>query len=180
MAFDGSIKDDATALVGCRVSDGHLFVVDLWEKPEGARGWTVDRGNVDAAVADVMARYRVVRFYADPAWWQDTLDRWSAEWPKVVIGWATNRDRAMAFALERFHTAVMTGECSHDGDPRLSRHILNARRRTVRSGDLIVKDGTHSPRKIDAAIAATLAYEARADAIAAGEGKPKASGYAFL
>lgn len=180
LGFDGSIKDDATALVGCRVSDGHLFVVDVWEKPEGARGWTVDRGNVDAAVADVMGRYRVVRFYADPAWWQDTLDRWSAEWPKVVIGWATNRERAMAFALERFHTAVTTGECSHDGDPRLSRHVLNARRRTVRSGDLIVKDGTHSPRKIDAAIAATLAYEARADAIAAGEGKPKASGFAFL
>jgi phage terminase large subunit-like protein len=135
---------------------------------------------VDATFADAMNTYRVVRAYCDPAWWQDTLDRWSAEWPKVVIGWPTNRERAMAFALERLHTGVMTGECSHDGDARLTRHVLNARVRRIRAGDVIVKDGTHSPRKIDAAIAATLAYEARADAIAAGELRPKSSGYAFL
>jgi phage terminase large subunit-like protein len=180
LGFDGSIRDDATALIGCRVSDGHLFVIDMWEKPDGDRSWVVDRRAVDAAMADAFARWHVVRFYADPALWQDTLDRWAAEWPKTVVAWPTNRDRAMVFALERLHTAVATGECSHDGDPRLTRHVLNARRRRVRSGDLITKDGTHSPRKIDAAIAATLAYEARADAIAAGELKPKASGYAFL
>lgn len=180
LGFDGSIRDDATALVGCRLSDGHLWIVGLWEKPEGDRAWQVDRRAVDAAMFEAMARYRVVRAYCDPALWQDTLDRWSTEWPKIVVGWPTNRDRAMTFALERMHTAVMTGELSHDGDARLTRHILNARIRRVRSGALIVKDGMHSPRKIDVAIAACLAYEARADAIAAGELKPKASGFAFL
>lgn len=180
LGFDGSITDDATALVGCRLADGHVFVVDIWEKPTGDRHWLVDRRAVDAAMADAMARWRVVRVYADPALWQDTLDRWSAEWPKIVVGWPTNRDRAMAFALERFHTGVMTGELSHADDARLTRHVLNARRRRVRSGYLIVKDGTHSPRKIDAAIAATLAYEARADAIAAGQLRRKPAGVAFL
>jgi len=62
----------------------------------------------------------------------------------------------------------------------LTRHVLNARKRAVRSGDVITKDRHNSPRKIDAAVAATLAYEARADAIAAGELVPKRSGYAFL
>jgi hypothetical protein len=32
MFFDGSKSDDATGLVGCRVDDGHLFVIDCWEK----------------------------------------------------------------------------------------------------------------------------------------------------
>jgi hypothetical protein len=36
----------------------------------------------------------------------------------------------------------------------------------------------HSPRKIDAAMAAVLAYEARGDVVAAGEDKPKQSAYA--
>jgi phage terminase large subunit-like protein len=180
LGFDGSITDDATALIGCRLADGHLFVIDIWEKPEGDRTWEVDRRAVDAAMADAMNTYRVVRVYADPALWQDTLDRWASEWPKIVVGWPTNRDRAMAFALERFHTGAATGELSHADDARLTRHVLNARVRRVRSGDLIVKDGAHSPRKIDAAIAATLAYEARADAIKAGALKRRSAGVAFL
>ena len=180
LGFDGSISDDATALIGCRVEDGHLFVVKIWEKPAGARDWQIDRRAVDAAMAGAMARYRVLRAYCDPHLWQDTLDRWATEWPKVVIGWATNRDRAMAFALERMHTAVLTGECTHADDPALTRHVLNARKREVRSGVLISKDGMHSPRKIDAAVAAALAYEARGDAIEAGENRVKSTGYAFL
>lgn len=37
------------------------------------------------------------------------------------------------------------------------------------------KDGRHSPRKIDAAMAAVLSWEARADAVAAGALKPAPS-----
>jgi phage terminase large subunit-like protein len=180
LGFDGSIRDDATALVACRARDGYLFVIDVWEKPEGSREWQVDRGEVDAAMADAMQRYHVVRAYCDPWQWHDTLDRWSVEWPKVVISWPTNRDRAMAFALERLRIAVITGDMLHAEDARLTRHVLNARRKPVRAGDLIFKDTQHSPRKIDAAIAAVLAYEARADALAAGELTPKRSGFAFL
>lgn len=190
LGFDGSIRDDATALIGCRLSDGHLFKVAVWERKDtrdlrtiagyDAPMWEVDRRAVDAAVHDAMTRYRVVRMYADDWQWQDALDRWGTEWPKVVVAWPTNRERAMVHALERLHTAVVTRECSHDGDATLTRHVLNARKRAVRSGDVIQKDRPRSSRKIDAAVAATLAYEARADAIAAGELNVKATGYAFL
>jgi len=187
LGFDGSIRDDATALIGCTAS-GHLFVIDVWEKPYGSRtrdvpaerAWSVDRLAVDAAMRDAMERYHVARAYCDPYYWQDTVDRWAVEWPEVVRGWPTNRDRAMVFALERIHTAATTGELTHDGDARLTEHVLNARKRPVRAGDLIVKDRPNSGRKIDAAIAATLAWEARADALAAGELHPKAKGYAFF
>jgi phage terminase large subunit-like protein len=185
LGFDGSIRDDATALIGCRISDGHLFVIDVWERKDtrdlrtvakyDAPMWEVDRRAVDAAVAHTMRHYRVVRLYADNWQWQDALDRWAAEWPGVVVSWPTNRERAMVHALERLHTAVNTGECTHAGDPVLTRHVLNARRRPVRAGDVIAKERDGSPKKIDAAVAATLAYEARADAVAAGATRPKRS-----
>jgi len=41
--FDGSKSDDSTALVGCRLSDGHVVTLGIWAKPQGARGvgWIV-------------------------------------------------------------------------------------------------------------------------------------------
>jgi phage terminase large subunit-like protein len=190
LGFDGSIRDDATALIGCRLRDGYLFPVAIWERKDtrdlrtleahGAPMWEVDRRAVDAAVHDAFTRWRVVRMYADNWQWQDALDRWGAEWPKAVVSWPTNRERAMVHALERLHTAVATSECSHAGDAQLTRHVLNARKRAVRSGFVITKERDGSPRKIDAAVAATLAYEARADAIAAGELNTRQTGYAFL
>ncbi|GHP18867.1 hypothetical protein RN2511_036030 [Rhodococcus sp. NKCM2511] len=43
LGFDGSRgrvrgKADATALIGCRVEDGHLFEIKVWEQPSGPLG----------------------------------------------------------------------------------------------------------------------------------------------
>jgi hypothetical protein len=43
LGFDGSRSrahgvTDATALIGCRVSDGHVFQVGVWEQPTGPAG----------------------------------------------------------------------------------------------------------------------------------------------
>lgn len=179
LGFDGSVRDDSTALVACRVDDGHLELLGCWEKPDGPAGdgWQVDRAAVDAAVASAMARFRVVGFYADPAYWNDTLDRWAAEFgPRMLVRasqqkpleWWTNRPKAMVDALERFHEAVMTGGLSHDGGTVLTRHVAQARRRIGRTGVTISKEWPGSPRKIDAAMAAVLAYECRGDAVAMG------------
>lgn len=183
LGFDGSVRNDATALVGCRVSDGHLWLIGCWEKPDEDgndldREWQVPIPEVDAAVAGAMERYRVVGFYADPAHWQDTIDRWSAEFAARMrvratvarpLEWWTNRPTYMVNALQRLHEAVLVGEqMTHDGGSVLTRHILNARRRVGRTGITISKEHPHSTRKIDAAMAATLAYEARSDAVAAG------------
>jgi hypothetical protein len=50
---------------------------------------------------------------------------------------------------------------------------LNARRRTGRSGTTIAKEHPDSARKIDAAVAAVLAWQARLDAVAAGADQPE-------
>jgi hypothetical protein len=178
LGFDGSVRDDASALVACRVSDGHLMLLECWEKPDfSEKDWQIDRTAVDIAVAAAFERYTVLGFYCDPALWQDYVDRWTHRFGERLkvrasqqrpLEWWTNRPVAMVAALERFHTAVTSGALSHEGDSLLTEHVLNARTRISRAGTTIGKDSPKSPRKIDAAMAATLAYECRSDAVAAG------------
>ncbi|SDH19574.1 Phage terminase-like protein, large subunit, contains N-terminal HTH domain [Sinosporangium album] len=169
IGFDGSIRNDSTALIGCRLRDGKLFVLGVWEKPDTDDDWEVDFLAVDAAMAAAEKTYRVEWAYCDPAYWQDIVGRWSIEFgTKKIFEFWTNKDGRMVQALERFHTAVITGQLAHDGDATLTRHILNARKRNIRAGTLIRKETPRSKKKIDAAVAAVLAYEARGDAIADG------------
>lgn len=65
-------------------------------------------------------------------------------------------------------------EVSHDGDARLARHVANARRRERGGGVTIQKETPDSPRRIDAALAAVLAFEAAADA-----GGPSRGGHGY-
>lgn len=181
LGFDGSrsrVKGmaDATALIGCRVEDGHLFEIGVWEQPAGVSGagWEVPVLEVEAAVATAFDRYEVVGFFADPARWESYVAGWEARWGRRLrikasrehpIEWWT-RPTTMVRALEQFHTAVLAGDMTHDGSFMLTRHVLNARRRSSRSGVQIAKEHPDSTRKIDAAVAAVLAWQARLDAVA--------------
>jgi len=173
LGFDGSLTDDATALVGCRVSDGLLFPIRIEEVPDGpeAVDWSVDQDAFDAAVAGAFERFHVVAFFADPPYWQDHLDSWEKEFgdelrvkagAKSAIRFWTKNDTPMATALERFHTAIASETVSIWRDPQLIRHLMNARVWKRRGGSVIGKETKNSPKKIDAAMAATLAFEARA------------------
>jgi len=178
LGFDGSLSDDATALIGCRVRDRYLFPIHIQEKPDGpeAKDWEVDQDAVDAAVARAFGKYKVVGFYADPPYWQDWVRKWAKDYgeqlkvkagPKNEIAWYTKRDVQMADALELLRTAIASGTMSHDDDTRLgrvmTRHFLNARKWSRRGGTVIGKEKKNSPKKIDAAVAAALAFQACAD-----------------
>jgi phage terminase large subunit-like protein len=167
LGFDGSRSHDATALVACRASDALLVPLAIFEAPAGAPDWEVPASAVDAAVADAFERYRVLRAYFDPPLWQTEIDAWAREYGTPVRPWATNRPGAMSAAVERFRTDLLSGELRHDGDAVLSRHVMNARTRESRHGAALTRES--AAEKIDAAVAAVLAYEARADAWAAGE-----------
>jgi hypothetical protein len=172
IGFDGSLRDDSTALVACRIDDGALFLLGVWESPtdaDAAAEWEVPVGEVDAVLAQAFKDFDVARMYCDPAYWQDIVGRWANEHgEKIVVEWWTNRERAIVAALERFHTAVITGQLWHDGNETMSRHIANAKRKQTRSGVVIRKERDKSPRKIDIAMTAVLAYEARGDVVASG------------
>lgn len=172
---------DSTALIGCRVVDGLLFPVQVWEQPEGpaGAGWKVPLAEVEAEVAEAFARYNVVGFFADPAKWEGVVAGWEAKYGKQlkvkatqsnpVSWWMTgSRGALIVRMLEAFYTAVIEGDLLHNGSAVLTRHVLNARRRLGRFGVSIAKEHPESPRKIDAAVAAVLAYEARRQAVAAG------------
>jgi phage terminase large subunit-like protein len=177
LGFDGSRLDDATALVACRLEDGLVEPLAVWEAPRDERGrriegWEVPRGEVDAAVAEAMERYRVVRGYFDPPLWQSEIDAWAREWgDEAVMRFATNRRRMMS-ATERFRTDVASGELPHADDPTLTEHVLNAHVSKARGGYWLAKARPGSPEKIDAAVAAVLAYEARADVLAGERDEP--------
>lgn len=171
LGFDGSVRDDTTALVACRVSDGLLVTLGVWG-PDGSG--MVPRDDVDQAVRSAFDRFEVWRMYADPPYWQAYLDAWSAMWPQQVVEWWTNRPAAVGHALERLTSAVGDGSLRHDGHEVLTEHVVNARRRTVRGHLSMSKEFPKSRRKIDAAMAAMLAFEARGDAVAAGVGSKRA------
>ncbi|MBN9209344.1 MAG: hypothetical protein J0H96_11860 [Microbacterium ginsengisoli] len=189
LGFDGALTSDATALVACRLSDMHIFPLLIEEIPDGpeAADWEVDRDRVDAAVAGAFERFDVVGFYADPPFWQDFVGVWDREFGdqlavkssgKSAIGWWTKRDFQMAEALAELHLAIAVGGVSLDDESplgkRMIRHFRNARSTQRRGGTVITKETKNSPRKIDAAMAGTLAFKAATDYLAR-KPKPKPS-----
>jgi phage terminase large subunit-like protein len=169
LGFDGARTGDATAIVGCRLADGLIELLRVWEPAEDP-DWQVPAGEVDAAIATAMETFDVARGYFDPPLWQTEIENWQREFgsPAVTV-FRTNRS-AMLAAIERFRTDLIEGRLRHSGDEVLSRHILNARTREVRGGYWLMKQ--RAGQKIDAAIAAVLAYEARADALMDADSRP--------
>jgi hypothetical protein len=142
----------------------------------------VPTSEVLATVADAFKRYRVVGMYADPAKWESHVASWEAKYGRrlkvksslthPIEWWMTGgRSNLIVRALEKFRSSVVDHELSHDGSSVLTRHVLNARRRESRSGIQIMKEHPESSRKIDAAVAAVLAWQCRVDAVAKGLGK---------
>ena len=172
LGFDGSLNDDATVLIGCRVSDGFIFPVGIWAKPSGPEGnwWEVPRSDVLSTIREAFGRYDVVRMYADPHEWRSDIDALQEEFGERVSPWATSRDTAMGPALDRLRTDLMNGVAWHSGDPTVVEHFSNAYVRTRGIHRLVRKEHAKSDRKIDSVIGATLAYEARADVLTAETG----------
>jgi hypothetical protein len=101
MFLDCSKSGDATALVGCRLRDGFVFVLGCWERPRGKRGegWLAPREDVDGAVRYTFATYRVEWFGVDPSpakddetealYWMPLIDAWHRDFHKKLKIWAT-------------------------------------------------------------------------------------------
>lgn len=193
LGFDGSRgrskgKPDATALVACRVTDGHLFEVGVWEATEVVSTWDTWEPpivEIEAAIADCFRRFTVAGFYADPGKdWCSHINTWEARHGVGVTvrssaahpfeWWMTGgRSGLVQRAIEQMEGAVRNRDLTHDGSYGLTRHILNARRRISHQKLALGKENDYSSKKIDAATAAVLAWQARLDAISAGVGTEK-------
>lgn len=182
--FDGSKSDDATALVGCRVSDGYTFLVGLWQKPRGERGrtWLAPKDQVKARVIEADETFKIVAFWADPShtkddaegtrYWDVIIDEFHERFKERIQKnlWAVQTgERVSAImwdmaspahstifseAVVRFSDDVDAGTFSWDGHPGLRDHLRNARRSWGRYGMVVRKPSRGGSRKIDAAVCA--------------------------
>jgi hypothetical protein len=174
IGFDGSKSGDHTAAIACEVETGHQWPLGIWDPSE--HGGEIPRAVVDAVIDAAFARYRVVRMHVDPPYWKDELVAWQGRYgDKVVLPWETYRNRQMGFAVRNLAQAITDGALSHDGSEAFARHVGNCQRKPLNERDdkgqnlwSVQKETPDSPRKIDAAVAAVLSWEARMMAIAGG------------
>lgn len=182
MFLDASKSDDATGLVACRVSDGHVVTLGMWQRPplargEAAKAWTVPRDRVDAAVKEARDRYTVVGFFVDPShslddetanrYWDGLCDKWHREMRGHLRVWAKpgqsghsvmfdmslyENQKKFVDALAVVETEIEDEAFTHDGDLRLRNHVINARRRPTKAGLSIAKDPSNPRKKIDLAV----------------------------
>lgn len=164
--FDGSESRDATALVGCAMSDGHIFTIAVWEL--SARGDDrIPTDQVDLAVEKMFERWEVVAFFADVKEWEGFVkvtwpERYkdkllihsvpSGQRPQVIAWDMRSHSYDFTLAAELTLTEIVAGSFTHDGNIDLARHVVNARRRLGKWGVSIGKETKDSPRKIDLAV----------------------------
>lgn len=185
LGFDGGRTDDSTALIAFRIKDKLLVPIHVWEKPEGADSWSVDTDKVDHTVHWAFTRFKVRAFYADVHMWDTFIRDWSEEYREVLERKAT-ADSAIGFDMrghrkaiakinEEFLGTVRDQGITLNGDETLRRHMMNAEAYLDHLDSLYFrkKGGRESPRKIDALVAATLAYKAYRDLMEAPKKEPK-------
>ena len=197
LGFDGSRgrakgKPDASALVAVRVKDG--LVVPLWideASDDNKKAWATWQPNIvelEAVIADTFRTYRVAACAMDPGKdWRSHVNAWEAKYSSKVTlkrggihpfeWWMTGgRSTAVEKAVEQFEGAVRNQDLKHTNSAALTRHVLNARRRLSHGRLALGKESEYSTRKIDACVAAVLAWQARADALAGGTANRRATG----
>lgn len=187
LGFDGSKgrsrgKADATALVGMSVDSKHLFTIRVWERSDSdPQDWSPNPAEVDAVVRETFQKFNVLGFYADPSGWTGQIAQWEADFGRrlrvkasrdaPISAWPRGKDTKVSEHVEKLRQALVMREITWDGGSALMRHILNARRRSTRTGYLLYKQFPDSPDKIDAAYAAVMAYKAYIDALSRGAAK---------
>jgi phage terminase large subunit-like protein len=166
--FDGSVSGDATGLVGIDLDTGRMSVIAVWEPDPTDPEWTVDRHDVHGAVEKMFDRYDVELLWADPSFYEPDVLEWSKRWKRRVERIPPTNQR-MAPLSQQFLADVIAGDLTHDGDKRLTRHVLNA---IATEAGSFRKEKKNSPRKIDLLACAVLANGAR-QAVATKTKKPR-------
>lgn len=159
LGFDGSFSNDSTALVAVQTGGvPHVDVVACWEIPPGAdTSWRVPIADVEDAIRQACRRWKVREIVCDPFRWARTYQALEAEGLPIVE--FPQSPQRMVPATQRFYEAVLNGGVTQSGDPRLARHVDNAVLKVDARGSRLAKDTRNSPRKIDLAVAAVMAFD---------------------
>lgn len=156
LAFDGSYSHDSTAIVATEVGEiPHQVVAGHWERTvHDAKEWRVPIVEVEDTIREACRRWNVVAICADPFRWARSLELLSGEGlPVEEFGQSPAR---MTPATNLFYEAVMNWALTHDGDPRLARHMGNTVIKEDSRGARLVKETKSSQRHIDLAVCAVM------------------------
>lgn len=179
-AFDGSDTRDSTVLIGATVEERpYVWVHAAWERPPDIspkENWRVPRNEVVAAIEDALDTFDCVEFAPDPPGWRREIEDLEEQYGEIVVRFETFQPRRMGPACDDFVQAVLgpgedddpaeleaTGqrgepELSHDGSEILMRHLANCQKVERNGYWVVAKEHRDSPRKIDAAVGAIVAY----------------------
>ena len=166
LGFDGSFSGDCTVLVASTIPKTEeekpfIWLVKEWEKDLTIHDdlWRVDIQEVEETILNFIQKYPRTREVAcDPFRWQRSMEV-LADKGVPIVEWPSTSPKRMTQACAKFYDAVTGGTLEHDGSPVLSRHLDNAVTKIDNLGIRIVKENRHSPRKIDAAVAAVIAFD---------------------
>lgn len=159
LGFDGSSSRDSTALVGCTIEEKpRVWLERVWEKPAGDRQWRVPRTQVREAIDAAIELYDVREFAPDPPHWYEEVESLEEEHSEIVVRFETNRPRLMGPACDDFKQGAQDGAFEIETNEALTRHLGNCV--AVKRGpyECVEKIHPDSPDKIDAAVAAIIAY----------------------
>jgi phage terminase large subunit-like protein len=162
LGLDGSFSGDATIVTYATIEDiPQVGIVGAWEKDVQIHDdtWRVDVLEVEETIRQfVKANPNVKEIACDPYRWTRTMQVLQDEGYPIVEYPSTNA-RRMVPACSKFYDAVVDGKMIHDGNPLLARHLDNAVVKIDNLGPRIVKENRASQRRIDAAVAAVLAFD---------------------
>lgn len=166
LSFDGSWTNDSTGIGGATIGPApHLFTVALWEPH--LTGEHIEAQAVDDVLERLHSTRNVKGIVADPAQWREHIKRW-VERGWNVIEFPNVLPRTIP-AVREFYAAVTESaeavrdghpekrRITHDGDPRMARHIANATTKEDSRGVRIVK--VARGQKIDLAICAVMVHD---------------------
>ena len=160
IGFDGSFNGDATVIVGCTVEpEPHVWLIDVWEKsPTDPADWRVPISEVEERIRATQLEWNVLEVACDPFRWQRSMEA-LADQGVPITEYPSSSPSRMVPATAKFYDAVTSQGLTHDGDPTLLRHMSNCAVKVDRLGPRIVKEHRGSSRRIDAAVAAVIAFD---------------------
>lgn len=183
IGFDGARWRDACGFVATHIETGFQWPLAVWEQPvdsktgKGDLLWEVTDEMVDGALDEAVERFHVVLVYPDPPRFEANVARWSGKYgEKRVIEWYTNRPRQIGQTMRAYKTAQTSGVLTQSGHETYARHIGNSRKKDLNQRDddetplwTIEKRRPDALEFIDLAMAGSLSWQARLDALARGE-----------
>lgn len=156
---DGSWSGDSTGILAISIEDvPHMWVVDLWERPDNAQGWRVPVEDVESKIRRTARAGPTLEVAMDPFRWQRSMQILENDGLPMLEYNMASAER-MTKAWKTFLDAVMDKAFTHSGDPRLARHVDAMVLKIDAKGARPVKATRDSKRHIDLGVCAVAGIE---------------------